>query len=151
MDGYVTVRVESNDPARFVPGASFPGPDDNVLIVEQVRDAEKGIHLKFSGRSTRESAEALRGHRLTVPPDARRDLGDGEFWPDELVGLLAFSQDGATVGVVTQFVEGNAQDRLRIRTDSGTEFEVPFVLDLVPAVDVPGGSITINLLAGFID
>lgn len=151
MDGHVTVRVESDDPERFVVGAEFPGIDGGTLVVENVRPADKGIHLRFVGYHTRDSAEKLRGHSLTVPEEERRQLDKDEFWPDELIGLRVQDAEGESRGVVSDYVEGAAQDRLLITSDSGLKFEVPFVLALVPEVDVAGGTVTINAIDGLTD
>lgn len=151
LEGHVTVRVETDDPDRFVPGARFPGPDGEDLVVDDVRPADKGIHLRFEGHNTREAAETLRGHQLTIDPAARRRLGEGEYWPDELIGLHVVVADGRSVGKVAGFVEGHAQDRLEIATAAGDRFEVPFVHDLVPVVDLESKTVTINAIPGLID
>ncbi len=151
MGGHVTVRVESDVAERFVPGARFPGPAGDDLLVDDVRDAERGIHLRFEGHHTREAAESLRGLELTIDAAQRRTLDEGEYWPDELVGLRAIDPSGGEIGIITDFVEGHAQDRLRIRTGDGREFEVPFVLDLVPDVDLEAATVTIQPIPGLTD
>ncbi len=110
LDGHVTVRVESDDPDRFAPGVEFPGPEGVALVVDDVRPAEKGIHLRFAGHHTRSAAESLRGHELTIDSTDRRQLDDDEFWPDELIGLRVVDADGTPLGDVVGFVEGHAQD-----------------------------------------
>ena len=151
LEGHVTVRVETDDPERFAPGAIFPGPDGEDLVVDDVRTADKGIHLRFEGHHTRGAAETLRGHELTIDPADRRHLGEGEFWPDQLIGLDVVITDGRSVGKVVAFVEGHAQDRLEIATAAGDRFEVPFVYDLVPFVDLESETVTINAIPGLID
>lgn len=151
LDGHVTVRVETDDPDRFVPGARFPGPSGRVLVVDDVRPADKGIHLRFEGHHTRAEAESLRGHELTIDPRDRRQLDAGEFWPDELVGLDVVSIDGSPIGKVVGFIEGHAQDRLDVQTPNGERFDVPFVYDLVPSVDVESGIVTVISIPGLTD
>ena len=151
MDGHVTVRVESDDPDRFVVGAQFPGIDGDTLVVDHVRPADKGIHLRFVGYHSRDAAERLRGHRLTVSEDDRRQLEDGEFWPDELIGLRVVDTAGLSCGVVSDYVEGAAQDRVVITSESGAIFEVPFVQALIPEVDVGAGTLTIDAIDGLTD
>ena len=151
LEGHVTVRVETDDPDRFVLGAEFPGPAGGTLVVDDVRPADKGIHLRFEGHHTRAAAERLRGHPLTIDPADRRQLEADEFWPDELVGLSVVDTEGAAIGQVVAFVEGHAQDRLEIATPVGKRFEVPFVYDLVPAVDLETGTVTVNAIPGLTD
>ncbi len=151
LDGHVTVRVETDDPDRFALGAEFPGPAGGTLVVDDVRPADKGIHLRFDGHHTRSAAESLRGHELTIDPADRRQLADDEFWPDELIGLSVVDTDGAPLGDVVGFIEGHAQDRLEVSTTDGKRFEVPFVYDLVPAVDLETGTVTVNAIPGLTD
>lgn len=151
LDGHVTVRVETDDPDRFVPGAEFPGPSGDALVIDDVRPADKGIHLRFEGYRTRSDAESLRGYELTIDFAERRQLEDDEFWPDELVGLRVVGTDGSTLGTVVRFVEGHAQDRLEVSTADGRRFEVPFVHDLVPTVDLKAGTLTVNAIPGLTD
>ncbi len=151
LDGHVTVRVETDDPDRFALGAEFPGPAGGTLVVDDVRPADKGIHLRFDGHHTRSAAESLRGHELTIDPADRRQLADDEFWPDELIGLSVVDADGAPLGDVVGFIEGHAQDRLEVSTTNGKRFEVPFVYDLVPAVDLETGTVTVNAIPGLTD
>ena len=62
-------------------------------------------------------------------------MEEGEFWPEDLVGLEARTIEGARLGVVVGVVAGLAQDRLVV-DDDGSTFEVPFVDALVPVVDL---------------
>jgi 16S rRNA processing protein RimM len=151
LEGHVTVRVETDDPDRFVRGAEFPGPGDETLVVDDVRPAEKGIHLRFEGHHTRGAAERLRGHALTIDPADRRRLEDGEFWPEDLLGLDVVDTEGAPIGEVVGFIEGHAQDRLEVATVDGKRFEVPFVYDLVPSVDIEAGTVTVHAIPGLTD
>lgn len=151
LEGFVTVRVETDDEGRFAPGLSFPGPAGNHLVIETVRDADRGIHLRFQGYRSRERAEELRGHALTIAEEDRRVLDDDEFWPDELAGMRVVDQGGALIGAVIELVEGSAQDRLVIKRPNDVVVEVPFVFDLVPDVDRTTRTVTIVAMPGLIE
>jgi 16S rRNA processing protein RimM len=98
-----------------------------------VRRVDKGFQIAFEGIDDRERAEGLRGAAVFV--EGRRALEEGEFWPEDLVGLEARTIDGDRLGVVVGVVAGLAQDRLVVDGE-GSIFEVPFVDDLVPVVDL---------------
>ena len=51
-------------------------------------------------------------------------------------GLRVFDEAGREVGVVQRVVFGPGQDRLEITTGDGASFEVLFVDELVPVVDL---------------
>jgi ribosomal 30S subunit maturation factor RimM len=68
-----------------------------------------------------------------------------------LIGLNVVDTDGNVLGDVVGFIEGHAQDRLEVATPDGERFEVPFVYDLVPAVDAEAGIVTVNAIPGLTD
>lgn len=151
LRGHVTVRVETDDEERFVVGSAFPGPAGSDLVIDDVMDAERGIVLRFEGYDTRPLAEELRGHVLTIAEDERRQLDEDEYWPDDLVGSTVVDQAGEIVGTVTAVVEGPAQERLAIRTESGLDVEIPFVSAIVTDVDLELRTVTVDVIPGLIE
>ena len=98
----------------------------------------------------RDAAEALRGERLTIDADARRDLDEDEFWPEDLSGIKALLPDGTQLGTVTGVALG-PQDRLVIDTGSGRTVEIPFVEELVSNVHPSGGFVVVNPPPGWVE
>jgi 16S rRNA processing protein RimM len=109
--------------------------------VRELRRGKKGPQVAFEDVFDRPGAEALRGHEVFV--DERRSLEEGEFWPGDLVGLEVRPGGGAVVEVA----HGAAQDRLVIERD-GTRFEVPFVSELMPVIDLDAGFVEIVEIEG---
>ncbi|MDF2728975.1 MAG: rimM, partial [Acidimicrobiia bacterium] len=101
------------------------------------------------GIGTRDAAEEIRGSVVSV--DERRPLGDDEFWPEDLMGLSVFDESGELVGVVEGVVFGPGQDRLVIAIEAGTRFEIPFVDELVPVVDIDARRVEIKSIPGLIE
>lgn len=142
------VRSESNDPARFKPGAVMHLDDGSTRLIQKSRTTEAGAVIRFDGVDDRNAAEALRGLQMFVTSSSRRQLGADEFWPDELVGLSVVSaHDGHRLGAVVDYVEGVGQDRLVVDGAYG-RFEIPFVRDLVPVVDIAAGEVRVVPLDG---
>lgn len=141
--GEVTVLLESDDPAAFAPGADLQTDGGRHLTVvgsSPYRDRGRIVH--FAGIIDRGEAEALRGAIVTMAAGARRILGEGEFWADDLIGLRAIAPSGDTLGEVTGVDFGVGQDRLTITTPDGRAVLVPFVSELVG--DPVGGTIEIR-------
>ena len=149
LRGEVTVLSLSDDPRRFRPG-SHMHDGEAVRVVASSRVVDSTLLVRFEGVDGREAAEVLRGRELTIDAGDRRALGDGEFWPDDLVGLEARLPGGAVVGTVAGFVEGVAQGRLVVDMPAG-RVEVPFVEEIVPEVDVPGSFLVIDPPGGLLD
>lgn len=155
INGAVTVEVRTDDPdARFAPGSSLRtdpagrGP----LTVADVHPRSGGIVVYFDGVDSREGAEALRGTVLVVDSDSLPPIDDADEWYDhDLVGLAAVDPGGAALGTVTDVVHSAASDLLVITDADEREHLVPFVKEMVPAVDVPAGRVVVAAPEGLFD
>lgn len=128
-------------------------PGDRVYVggdelqIRSLRRGDKGWQVAFEGHGDRDSVEPLRGFDVLTAD--RRQLGDDEFWAEDLIGLDATDDRGRQLGTVTEVIFGPAQDRLVITGELGT-LEVPFVADLVPMVDVGSGQVEVNWVDGLV-
>lgn len=110
-------------------------------VVRAIRRGNKGSEVAFEEVTDRPGAEAIRN--LDVFVHERRPLDEGEFWPEDLIGLEVRPGGGKVVDVSF----GPAQDRLVIEKE-GIRFEVPFVDELVPTVDLVEGFVEVVELSG---
>lgn len=149
--GEVTVELRTDEPERrFAVGASLraerPGGSPapwSSLSVSSTRWHQSRLLVRFDELTDRTVAESARGLLLhaTVPADESPDDPD-EFYDHQLVGLAAVDLDGHVLGEVTEVVHG-AQDLLQIRTPDGRDTLVPFVVALVPEVDLAAGRVVV--------
>ncbi len=142
----MTVEPFTDNPNRFREGARFLTDQDppRVVQIQRTRTHQGRLLLKLVDVDDRNSAEQLRGAELTIALDERRELGDDEYWPDDLQGLVALGPDGNRLGVVESVVLADHQDRLAVLTDDGRRVEVPFVVEFVGEVHPSGGFIVIT-------
>lgn len=159
LRGEVTVQVRTDDPqARFADGARLltDPPERGPLTVASSRDQNGRLVVRFDGVADRNGAEALRGTLVlvdaaTLPPPDDPD----EFHDFQLVGLVAELPDGSRLGAVTEVLHLPQGDVLVVRRDDvavgAPEILVPFVLAMVPVVDVPGGRLVIDPPPGLLD
>jgi 16S rRNA processing protein RimM len=142
----------TDHPERFAPGAVFLTEEDpaRTLEVRSVRGSDADLIVSFTGITDRSAAETLRGQRLTIGKDERRELDEGEYWPDDLEGMIALDPRGERIGVVTGVVLGDAQDRLVIKVDGGTTAEVPLVPEIVSDVHPSGGFVVVDAPEGLL-
>jgi 16S rRNA processing protein RimM len=145
--GEVTFLPDTDDPGRFAVGSSMQTTSGRDLVITSVAPyRDRGLILGFEGVTDRRGAESLRGYILTVDAADRRPLDDGEFWPEDLVGLEAVTPFGEHLGVVSGVEVGTAQDRVVVTSPTGVEVLVPFVDDIV--ADPEGGRIVIDAPEG---
>ncbi len=140
LKGYLGLYVDDEDLVHFEPG-SVVYLDGEPFHVRGVRKADRGYHVAFEEVPDRTAAESIRNLAITVPN--RRELGEDEYWPDDLVGLEV-RPDG---GSISEVRFGPSQARLVIERNSST-FEVPFVEELVPVVNVEDGYVEIAEIEG---
>ncbi|MET0565785.1 MAG: ribosome maturation factor RimM [Acidimicrobiia bacterium] len=148
LDGFLGIYAAEEDMVGLKPGSTV-FLQDRPHVVRAVRRVDRGFQVAFEGVGSRESAEEIRG--LSVSVGERRTLADDEFWPEDLSGLRVFDEAGREVGVVRRVLFGPGQDRLEITTGVGASFEIPFVDELVPLVDLGAGRVVINSIPGLIE
>ena len=153
--GEVTVELHTDDPdARFAPGSSLrtDPASRGPLTVLEARPRSGGLVVAFDGVQDRAGAEAIRGTTLVVDSAELPDLDVPDEWYDhQLVGLAAVDPAGTPLGTVTDVVHSPASDLLVLRAGDGREHLVPFVRELVPSVDVPGGRVVVDPPEGLLD
>jgi len=94
---------------------------------------------------SREDAEALKGVRLYVDRSVLPAPDEDEFYLDDLVGLAAADEDGASLGAVSAVYNFGAGDLLELADIPGVKGVtlVPFTKEAVPAVDLAARRLTI--------
>jgi 16S rRNA processing protein RimM len=148
--GELNVDIRTDEPERrFAPGSPVVC-GTRTLTVARARHHGGRLVVAFKEIPDRTAAEALHGTVLEAEVDPLDVPADpDEFYDHQLVGLEARTGD-RVVGTVTGIVHSPHQDTLTIDIE-GREVFVPFVTEIVPVVDVPGGFVTINEVAGLLD
>ena len=140
LEGFLGLYTEPEN-LTYLDPPSLVLIDGRPYTVRAVRQGKKGPQVAFEEATDRPSAELLRGKEVFA--DERRPLEAGEYWPQELVGLQVRPGGGEVVEVT----HGVAQDRLTIERQ-GMRFEVPFVEELVPIVDLEEGFVEVVEIEG---
>ncbi|MBC7596175.1 MAG: ribosome maturation factor RimM [Kineosporiaceae bacterium] len=148
--GELNVDIRTDEPERrFAPGSSVVY-DGGRLIITTARHHSGRLVVRFKGFDDRNAAETLHGKVLELEVDADELPEDPEeFYDHQLVGLEVRAGD-RVIGKVAELIHMPAQDTLAIETESG-EILVPFVLDLVPEVDLRAGFLRIADVPGLIN
>ena len=137
-------------PARRVSGVEFAVPAE--LTLESLRWHQGKIIAQFEGIHDRTVAEALRGVLLQVdsagltPPDDPE-----EFHDHQLIGLTVVSVGGAELGTVERIDHAPASDLIVLAKAGGGSALIPFVSQIVPAVDLASGRVVVDLPEGLLD
>jgi 16S rRNA processing protein RimM len=142
--GEVSVHRLTEVEERFAKGSILQLEDGRRLTVETARPHQRSLLVKFEQVADRSQAEALRGQVLLIPSDASPQPPEGSFWVHQVVGLEVVTEDGRSLGTIVE-VQANPANDLWV-TESGTL--LPAIRDLVVAVDVEAGKVTVREMPG---
>jgi 16S rRNA processing protein RimM len=156
LKGAIKIELFTDDPdRRFVPGAVFTlqvptsSPwHGKTLEPNELKWYNSHPVAFFKGIGDRTTAESAIKAILWVDQDLTEESDEDDAWFDHhLVGLKVL-RDGAQIGTVVRVDHLPAQDLIAVKVDSAddgaAEVLVPFVKAIVTAVDIKGGTLTVD-------
>ncbi len=152
--GLITVEPTTDEPEqRFAVGSSLltePAARGPITVTHMQRHGDR-LLLGIEGVTDRDSAEQLRAVKVLVDSDQIPTPTDPETFADhQLIGLRVELESGDFLGEVLAMNHGAAGDQLVVAY-RGREVLVPFVLAIVPVVDVAGGRMVIDPPEGLLE
>jgi 16S rRNA processing protein RimM len=142
--GEVAVKPLSEVEDRFSASSVLLTEDGRSLTVRAARPHQAGLLVRFEGVDDRDAAEALRGQVLLVPAEEAPDLPEGSYWPHQLIGLQVVTEEGRSLGAITEVAHNPANDVWT--TDAGVL--VPAVREFVVSVEPEAGRVIIRDVPG---
>jgi 16S rRNA processing protein RimM len=128
--------------ALLVLGATVRIGEEDAEIVRRAGTDERPI-VRLAGHEGRDAAVALRGQELQVPREAVPELGEDEWYAEDLEGLRVVDGDVA-VGSVRRMLALPSCEVLEVEREGG-DLLVPLVRDAVRSVDVEAGVVDVDL------
>lgn len=110
--GEVSVEPLTEVASRFEPGSTLLAGEsgDRTLTVAASRPHTARILVRFEGVADRDEADALRGTLLFVRSGETPDLPEGSYWPHDLVGCEVTTEEGRSLGPLTEVLAGPGND-----------------------------------------
>lgn len=123
-------------------------PDEHATPVSygirSVKDSAKFFILSLKGVQHRDAAQTLCGHRVYVPRDLLPTLDNGEFYVNDLIGIVVtHNTDGTCLGRIVGSREQGGIEVVTVSDDS-REIQIPIVDDFVVDLDVDGKTMTVR-------
>lgn len=131
-----------------------PGKPPRELEVLKVSGHEgKGqILVTAVGITDRDRAEELSGYLITVAPEERVELPEGEYWIDSLIGMSVIDADsGEHLGKIEDVMSTGSSDLYQVRTPDDEVKIIPAIADIVREIDTDAGVMKVSLLEGLWD
>lgn len=143
--GDVRVVPLTDYPERFETTKSVRLEDGRVLAVESAKFHKQFVLLKFRGLDDRNAIEFLRGKLLLVSRDELVKLPAGHYFHFQIIGLKVYDEAGAYLGSVTDILATGANDVYITEQEGQKPLLIPAIKEVVLAIDVPGGRMTVRL------
>ena len=144
LRGEVKVDPATDFPERFRPGNRV-WVDGEPLEITSARDIKALVYLAFRGIADRAAAEALRGKEIKAAPMG--DLGEGQFYQHQIIGLEARDPSGRLLGRIEEIFPTGSNDVYVVRGPEG-EMLLPATDDVIRKIDVAAGFIEVELMEG---
>jgi 16S rRNA processing protein RimM len=142
--GEATIEVRTDEAEdRFALGSILETDSHGLLTVASARVHNGILLLGFEGVTTRNQVEGLRNELLYADVDIDAEgFDEDDYHVLQLIGCMAFLEDGSEFGPVTEVLNLPGQDVLSIKSADG-EVLIPFVRQLVPQVDIRNKKMTV--------
>ena len=155
--GEVVVYPLSDDPERFhdfghVLAVGRTGATRELTVTGvslRTRHGRPEVLLQFDGIDSIETSEPLRGSTLYVDREALT-LDDDEYFLFDLVGVSVQTDDGVTIGSVTEVRRMPAQDIFVVARVSDGEVLIPDVPEFVDKSHLDEGRLVIHPIEGLL-
>ncbi len=121
------------------------------LTVKQVRVQKNMVLLKVQGIDTMDAANALRGQILFMRRE-EAPLDEGDYFIQDLIGLTVRDADtNQEYGKLTDVLQTGANDVYELTDQTGKEYLIPAIGEVVISVDLQRAEMLIRPLKGLFD
>ena len=140
--------------ARGVTGARGDAAATRRLVIEEAKDFQHNLIVRFEGFADRDEAEEIHGAVLEIDPAQLPRTEEGTVYLFQLVGLRVADEAGQTLGRVREILQTGATPILVVDAPAPEaggkprERMFPMSEEVLVRVDTEGGLVTVRLLPG---
>ena len=147
--GEILMDVLTDFPERLAPGVRvFVGEDHQPFLIRSSRRQMEAMLVSLQDYATPEAVGRFRNLLVYVRADEIPDLGEGEYYHHECIGMMVIDEGGARIGVITEILESSAHDIFVVQTEDKKEVLIPMTDEVVLKVDVKQREMQVRLLPG---
>lgn len=152
--GEVKVFPTTDEPARFKKLKNVildTGKEKLELEIAGVKFFKNMVILKFKEFDNINDVEKYRQKKLYVTRENAVKLKKNEYFIADLLNLTVQTDDGETLGVLTDVLQTGANDVYVIQTADGEEILLPAIKECIKEVNVEDGSMLVHMMPGLRD
>lgn len=135
LKGSVFFNMENPDETQVKAGKEIlvtTKSSTKKFIVENINTKGKRPILKLEGINSREDLDAILPAEVSMDRSDFEDLGQGEFYLNDILNFLAISEDSSEeLGKVIEFYSNGAQEIVVIKGVQDWELPVDFIEEVL--------------------
>ena len=145
--GEVKVQPKNSDPADWSKLGECENKDaSRTFSIRVTGKTSANVRVKIKGVDTRNEAEALIGTEFYVSRDKLPELGEEEYYLQDLIGLkVCLKTPEEVIGKVSGFYNFGAGDIIELKLDGQKQTEMlPFTRQYVPEINIAKGYVIVS-------
>ena len=139
IKGWLKIHSFTEEPDAildYFPWSLKLGNQIQSVEISDWRKHNNGLVVKVTGIDDRNVAQKLVGSEIFVSEQALADLPDGEFYWRDLMGMTVVTEQGYSLGHVSDIMETGANDVLVVKANLNDGFGkkerlIPYLMDQV--------------------
>lgn len=151
IKGEFLMAVLTDFPERIQPGNRyFLGKKHIPATIKTIRHHNKGLLVRFDEFDNPQDAGEHRNQFVFTRVEDLPPLPEGEFYQHELIGLEVVTDEGKSLGNLTEVIETGANHVYVVKPEEGKEILVPAIDDVILSVDIEAKKMLIKPLSGML-
>jgi len=164
LKGTMKVRPSSNNPTLFLDIENVllkpvnKNPKDKLqkdvqATIKDIKLVKNFLQIQLNEYGSRTDVEHFRGLHIFTTKSQIRDLGENEWWVNDLIGLEVYTKEGKLIGTVCDAPGQNGEfiEIKKTNDSSSATVIVSFVKELFPVVDIKSRRIEVVDLPGLFE
>jgi 16S rRNA processing protein RimM len=156
IKGEIKVYPQTDFPeVRFKVGnklTMFSPEGGQPITIEIVasREQKKMYVLKIKGFDNINQVEKYKGWEIKTSEADRVELEEGEYYLRDIIGCMVETDEGETLGTITDVLSPAANDIWVVKLASGKELLLPVIDEVVLEVDIAARKVKVYLMEGLL-
>ncbi|MGI6686670.1 MAG: ribosome maturation factor RimM [Bacillota bacterium] len=148
VKGELKVQPLTDYPERFHKTKSvWVDAKKTYLTIENLREQQGLLLIKFQSIDSRDQAEALTNSYLTIDPEQVMELPPDHYYHFQIIGLKVYD-DGGYLGELIDILETGANDVYVIKREKKKDLLIPALKSIVQEINIKEKRMIVKLPAG---
>ena len=149
VHGEIVMDLHTDFPERLKRGRKLlVGEEHKLMVVQGIREHQKGVLVKFNSIDTPEDAGALRNTWVYIKASDAPPLPEGQLYQHELFGFQVVDENDNPLGELVEIIETGANNVYVVRNEAGKEILLPAIPSVILDLDAERRLMRVHLLEG---